>query len=174
MKTLRENNTKTTKDVLLHQILQEISDENKEMNDDPYLDEIIPIPNTRLWKIQKKWQWLLVSVLMISIIYMLFNIDTKSTQSEKQITHNHIYTMPKANQIRKQKVETEPLGSLREEAKNKNSIKRTTAIQTIEKVRIEKNSVKEKEIEVQTATSPKEPKTAREKAKEALFMQMQN
>lgn len=164
MKTLKENNTK---DVLLHQILQEISEENKEINADNYLlDEIIPVPTTKLSKIrkiQKKRQWFFIAFLVVSIMYVLFNTDTLSTQSEVQKSDNDIYAIPKANQITPQKEETALLNVIKEEEVAKNVITKTNPIQIIEK----------KEVKNQTVIAPKEPLTAREKAKEALFMQMQ-
>lgn len=168
MKTLKENNTKVTKDVLLHQIFQEISDENKEINDDGYLDEIIPTPKTKLSKIrelQKKRQWFFIAILVISIIYMLFNMDPQSSQNEEQKINNNIYAIPKANQIVTQKEEIEPLEVKKEEAKNKHIIKKANPIQVIEKSSITKNK---------TVIKTNESQTEREKAKEALFMQMQN
>lgn len=168
MKTLKENNTKVTKDVLLHQIFQEISDENKEINNDSYLDEIIPVPKSRLSKIreiQKKRQWFFIAILVISIIYMLFNLDTQSSQNETQKINNDIYAIPKANQIITQKEEIEPLVVKKEEAKNKNTIKKANLIQVIEKSSITTNN---------TVIKLNKSQTEREKAKEALFMQMQN
>ena len=169
MKTLKETNTK---DVLLHQIFQEISEENKEIDDDGYLDEIIPIPKTRLSKIreiQKKRQWFFIGILVIMIIYVLFNTDTESSQNKEQMTSKDIYAIPKANQIAKQKIESEPLGVLKEETQNQNIIKKTNLIIQV----TEKNSIG-KELQNQTDISPKEPLTEREKAKESLFLQMQN
>ena len=173
LKTLKENSTKATKDVLLHQIFQEISEEDKEINGDNYLlDEIIPVPKTKLSKIremQKKRQWFFIAFLVVSIIYVLFNTDTGSTQSEVQKSNNDIYTIPEANQIIQQEEEPALLNVLKEEAEDQNIITKTNPIQIIEK-----NTIKEKEVKTQTVIKPKEPQTTREKAKEALFMQMQN
>ena len=167
LKTLKENNSKVTKDVLLHQIFQEISEENKEIDGDNYLlDDIIPVPKTKLSKIreiQKKRQWFFIAILLISIIYVLFNTNTGSTQSEVQKSDNDIYAIPKANQIAQQEEETVLLDVLKEEAEDHNIITKTNPIQIIEK----------KEVKTQTVIKLKEPLTAREKAKEALFMQMQ-
>lgn len=161
-----------TKDVLLHQIFQEISDETNEINDDGYLDEIIPIPKTKLSKIreiQKKRQWFFIVFLVISIIYILFNTDAVSTQDEEKKSDNDIYAIPKANQITQQEEEAALLNVLKEETVNQNIPKKTNPIQIIEK-----NSIEEKEVQTQTVIEPKEPQNEREKAKEALFMQMQN
>ena len=162
LKTSKDKNTKMTKDVLLHQIFQEISEENKEIDGDNYLlDDIIPVPKTKLSKVremQKKRQWFFIAILVISIVYVLFNTDTGSTQSEAQKSSNDIYAIPKVNQITQQ-----------EETKQQNIITKTNPIQIIEK-----NNIEEKAVLTQTVTQPKEPLTAREKAKEALFMQMQN
>ncbi len=167
MKTLKENNSKVTKDVLLHQIFQEISEENKEIDGDNYLlDDIIPVPKTKLSKIreiQKKRQWFFIAILLISIIYVLFDTNTGSTQNEVQKSDNDIYAIPKANQIAQQEEETVLLDVLKEEAEDHNIITKTNPIQIIEK----------KEVKTQTVIKPKEPQTAREKAKESLFMQMQ-
>ena len=160
------------KDVLLHQIFQEISDETNDMNDDGYLDEIIPIPKTKLSKIreiQKKRQWFFITFLVVSIIYVLFNTDTGSTQDEVQKNNNDIYAIPKANQITQQKEETLILDVLKEEVENQNIITKTNPIQVIEK-----NSIEEKKVQRQTSIEPKEPQNEREKAKESLFMQMQD
>lgn len=177
LKTLKENNNKVTKDVLLHQIFQEISEENKEIGDDGYLDEIIPIPKTKLSKIreiQKKRQWVFIALLVLSIIYVLFNTESQSTPDEEQMSNTDLYAIPKANQIEKQEAESEPLDVVKEETHNQNIIKKTNPIQVIEKSSVAENSIKEKEVEIQTAISPKEPLTEREKAKESLFLQMQN
>ncbi len=167
MKTLKANDSKVTKDVLLHQIFQEISEENKEINADNYLlDEIMPVPKTKLSKIraiQKKRQWFFIALLVISIIYVLFSTDTGPTQSEVQKSDTDIYTIPKANQITHQEEETALLNVLNEEAEDQNIITKINPIQIIEK----------KEVKTQTVSKLKEPLTAREKAKEALFMQMQ-
>jgi len=145
-----------SKDVLLHQILQEISEEDKEMKGDSYLlDDVIPAPKTKLSKIremQKKRQWFLIAILVISIIYMLFNLDPQSTQSEEQKLDNDMHAIPKANSIEQQ------------EAEDPSIIIEKEPIQITEK----------KEVKIQTVSKPKEPQTSREKAKEALFMQMQN
>jgi len=173
LKTLKDNNTKITKDVLLHQIFQEISEENKEIDGDSYLlDDINPLPKTKLSKIreiQKKRQWFFIALLVVSIIYVLFSTDTGSTQSEVKKNNNDIYDIPKANQINKKKEETALLNVLKEAAKDQNIITETNPIQIIDKIDIE-----EKEIKTQAVMKPKEPLTPREKAKEALFMQMQN
>lgn len=177
LKTLKENNNKVTKDVLLHQIFQEISEENKEIGDDGYLDEIIPIPKTKLSKIreiQKKRQWVFIALLVLSIIYVLFNTESQSTPDEEQMSNTDLYAIPKANQIEKQEAESEPLDVVKEETHNQNIIKKTNPIQVIEKSSVAENSIKEKKVEIQTAISPKEPLTEREKAKESLFLQMQN
>ena len=167
MKTLKEKDTKVTKDVLLHQIFQEISEEDKEINGDNYLlDEMIPVPKTKLSKIreiQKKRQWFFIVFLVVSIMYVLFSTDTGSTESEVQKSNNDIYAIPKANQIIQPEEETSLLNVLKEEPEDKNAITKTNPIQIIEK----------KEVKTQTVIEPKEPQTAREKAKEALFMQMQ-
>ena len=173
MKTLKENDTKVTKDILLHQIFQEISEENKELDGEHYLlDDIIPLPKTKLSKIreiQKKRQWFFIALLVISIIYVLFNTGTDSTQSEAQESNSDIYAIPKANQIDNRKEETTLLNVLKEEAKDQNIITETNPIQVIEK-----NDIEEKVVITQTVPQLKEPLTTREKAKEALFMQMQN
>jgi hypothetical protein len=165
---------KSSKDELLNQILQEINDENNEISDDIYIDKIVPVPKTKLSKIremQKKRQWIVIVILVISIIYLLFNTATESTQREELQTNNDIYTIPNANQRVTQKEEPELLDVLKEEAKNHNIIEETNPIQIIQE-----NPPEEKEVytEVQTVMKVKDPQTAREKAKEALFMQMQN
>lgn len=168
MKNLKEKDTKVTKDVLLHQIFQEISEESKEINGDNYLlDEIIPAPKTKLSKIreiQKKRQWFFIALLVLIIIYVLFSTDTASTQNEVQKSNTDIYTIPKANQITQAKEETALLNVIKEEVEDKTSMQKTKPLQITEK----------KEVKPQTVIKPKKPKTEREKAKEALFMQMQN
>ncbi len=165
MKTLKENNTEVTKDVLLHQIFQEISEENKEIDGENYLlDDIIPIPKTKLSKIreiQKKRQWFFIALLVASIVYVLFTTDMESTQSEVQKSNNDIYAIPKANQIVNRKEETALLGELKEDAESHDIKIKTNPIQILE------------EVKPHAINKPKEPQTTREKAKEALFMQMQ-
>lgn len=172
MKTLKEKDAKVTKDVLLHQIFQEISEEDKEINGDNYLlDEIIPVPKTKLSKIreiQKKRQWFFIALLVISIIYVLFSTDNGSTQNKVQKSNNDIYAIPKANQITQPEEKTALLDEPKEDAKNHDIKIKTNPIQVTEK-----NDIKEKEVQKQTVIKSKEPLTAREKAKEALFMQMQ-
>lgn len=172
LKTLKENDTKVTKDVLLHKIFQEISDEDNDNSDDIHIDKTVPAPKTKLSKIremQKKRQWIVIVLLVISILYLLFNTTTESTQNEKDQTD--IYTIPRANQIVKQKKETVLLDVLKEEAKNDIIIEETNPIQIIQE-----DPLEEKEVytEDQTVMKVKDPQTAREKAKESLFMQMQN
>lgn len=178
VKTLKENEPNVTKDVLLHQIFQEISDENIEINDDPYLDEIIPIPKRKLSKIrkiQKKWQWFFIVVLVICIIYVLF------TQSEEQQPSNDTYTIPKAIQTSRQEKATEPLDVLNDEEKKVDIIIEPNPIQITEESPIVDNHIENKNVEKKsidtkpkTVIKPEKPKSEKEKAKEALLRQMQN
>jgi len=87
VKTLKDTNTKAKKDVLLNQILKEIAEENVEVHNDRYLDEIIPLPKTHLSdirKMQKKRQWFFIVFLMLAIVYVLFDLRKESSVNEKK------------------------------------------------------------------------------------------
>jgi type IV secretory pathway VirB10-like protein len=160
MKNSKENDTKVTKDVLLHSIFQEIADENIENSNGTHIDNISPAPKTKLSKIremQKKRQWILIVILMITIIYVLFYTDIGSTQNKKDQSESDLYTIPKANQIVQIKEEPELPDVSKEEPKKRIFIEVTDPNQPIEKSPLKEEG----------------PKTEREKAKEALLMQMQ-
>lgn len=179
MKTLKENNSKATKDVLLHQIFQEISEENREINHDRYLDEIIPTPKKRklfkLRKIQKKWQGFFIVILIISIFYVLFSTDTQTE------IDNDIYSVPQTKQKIMQVNKTESLDILQEVEKKVDIMIEPNSIQITKESPIADNYIEEKYVEEKsidtkpkTIIKPEKSKSEREKAKEALFRQMQN
>ena len=170
MKTSKENDTKVTKDVLLHSIFQEIADENIENSHGTHIDEVSSTQKTKLSKIremQKKRQWIFIVILLITIFYVLFYTDMGSTQNKKDQSESDIYTIPKANQIVQIKEEPEFPDVLKEEPQlpdvSKKEPKKRIFIEVTDPNQpIEKSPLKEEG-----------PKTEREKAKEALLMQMQ-
>lgn len=177
LKTLKDNNTKITKDVLLHQIFQEISEEDKEINGENYLlDEIAPVPKTKLSKIreiQKKRQWFFIAILVISIIYVLFDTETPSLKNEENKDDTHSYSSSKTNQISHQEEEQ----TSQQDIKKMPKLRKKIHIEVTErKTTLEKPIQKQpQEIVLNLeSTELQQPQSEREKAKEALFMQMQN
>ncbi|MEA2047733.1 MAG: hypothetical protein U9O64_04720 [Campylobacterota bacterium] len=173
MKTIKEEQKKVTKDVLLHQIFEEISEEEKEMHDTGYLDEIIPSPKKSLSKIRKlqaKRQWFFIALLVSAIVYMLFNMKEEPTQSSAPKISNDTYTvqLPQENYTVIKKEKNQPLNLFNQEVKEAPVIQTTTPVQTIAKNRIEEK------VQDNIVLKTEEPQTQREKAKKALLLQMQN
>lgn len=156
-----KNNKQVPKDVLLHQILQEIEDEDKALNGDGYLDEIIPMPKTELSKIreiQKIRQWFFILLIMGSIVYFLF--DTESTSDEEQKSKQPPVTIPKDNKIVKTDVKNKTITPGPKQI-----------IETVPILLKHSDNIKKPEIK-QLITHPTQ--TAREKAIEALRLQLDN
>lgn len=160
MKTSNKHDNRFTKDVLLHQIFQEISDENRKSPHDTHIDDLVPDPNTKLSnsrKVLKKREWFFIVFFMIGIIYLWFNIVTEPTQPDEDRTKNDIYTTSKTDQIVQKKEDTRLPDVLKEKSKNHLVIEETDNIQIVQ----------------ESSPEVEDPKTEREKAKEALLIQMQ-
>lgn len=173
MKNIKEEQTKVTKDLLLHQIFEEISKEEKELYDTTYLDEIIPSPQQSLPKIRKiqaKRQWFFIALLVTGIMYMLFNMKVEPQQSAIQNISHDDYTvqLPQENYTVTEKEKNKPLNLFNQASKEAAMSQTTTLPQTIEKKPLEEKAEDDSTLKVD------KPQTQREKAKKALLLQMQN
>lgn len=164
MKTLKKNSDHTSKDVLLHQIFDEISEEYKEVNGDGYLDEIIPLPQEGLSKIRNMQairQWFFIALLSTAIIYVL--VDTGSDTDEKQtevpkVAQDKVMT-PKINQMIKSEL---------------NLVE--APIESVDKAGTPEKNIATRKNNVPAAKvlAAKSPKTPREEALQSLRLQLEN
>lgn len=166
LKTLKRNRNTTSKDVLLHQIFDEISEEYKEVNGDGYLDEIIPLPQQELSKmrnIQAIRQWFFIALLSTAIIYVLFDTGPEESKTEEQKVTQNNHTLPKINQIIKKDLEAIPVPTV-------------ALIETIDTPKIPAKDMPTLKIEEipQKVIPIAEPQTAREKAKALLRLQLES
>jgi len=164
VKTLKENSNHTSKDVLLHQIFDEISEEYKEVNGDGYLDEIIPLPQEGLSKIRNMQairQWFFIALLSTAIIYVLFNTGTSTDESQTEVhkvVQDHVVTH-KIDQLIKSELNPEQA-----------PMKRLDKTRTPEK----NIDTRRNEVPAPKVLAVKNPKTPREAAIHSLRLQLEN
>ena len=158
MKTTKENDNRFTKDVLLHQIFQEISDENTQNPQSAPIDNLIHTPKKTSSTKGGFLKWIFIIIFITGIIYLWFYTVTEVTQDKEVQTKRDSYTTPKTHQIVQPKEEIELPKVLKEESKNTHSIEETDSIQ----------------LKIETPPKIEDQKSEREKAKEALLIQMQN
>ncbi len=164
LKTLKANSNNTSKDVLLHQIFDEISEEYKEVNGDGYLDEIIPLPQQELSKIretQKIRQWIFITFLSIAIIYVLFATGAEKNEEEDQKVVLDRYTVPEVKKTVKKEVKESPLPIL-----SPSQIMDTPNTPQTNSTTLKIEEMLPKVVPVPT------PQTPREKAKALLRLQL--
>ncbi len=167
---MKPQQDKFVKDKLLNEIFQEIADENAATDNTAYPKE----KNTNNRKklsikrnIQKTRQRIIIAILLILIIFVLFNPNDETSDMNILDDKKSMYNIPKANQI---PIEVE-------ERKDKKEIlaKEEPMIKISESVpMLDTKSIPEPTIENTKVLTVEEPKTAREKAKEILMKQMQN
>ena len=157
MKNSKNNDNRFTKDVLLHQIFQEISDENKENSPSTLVDDLISTPDPQPAKKGSFLRWIFIIIFLIGIAYIWFYTisevtdQKKSTPISEQLTSN-------TDQNIQQKEENKPQANLKEEDKTHHVIDMTEVIQTKEEVPL----------------TIEDTRSEREKAKDTLLLQMQN
>ena len=148
MKTSKENDNRFTKDVLLRQIFQEISDENRENSHSTPVDDLIDTHEKTSSKRGRFLKWIFFIIFATGIVYVWFYTVTEVTQTKEVPTKSESYSAPATEQTVQPK--EKPTKTL--------SLDETDTIQ----------------FAVETPPQIEDPKTEREKAKEALFLQMQN
>ena|GEM_PF-5300451 len=161
MKTTNENDNRFTRDVLLRQIFQEISDENRENSPSISMDDLIPTPEKRSPKRNRVLLWIFIIIFVTGITYLWFYTVTEVTQEKEVQTKNDSTPTPQPDQI-KQIVEEKEVIELPEVVKKKP--KKHIIIEVTDPNDPIDESLLKDEV----------PKTEREKAKEALMLQMQN
>lgn len=149
MKTSNQNDDRFTKDILLRQIFQEISEESKEESHISSVDDLIPTREKTSSKRGNSSKWIYILIFVIGLIYIWFYTLTEVTQSHKA---------PKTDPVVEQNKVTENLEISKEPFKNTHSIEESDTIRLI----------------METPVEIEDTRTEREKAKEALMMQMQN
>ena len=157
MKTSKQNDTKVTKDVLLHSIFQEIADENRETSQSTAMDDLIPKPEKTSSKKGAFLNWIFIVIVVTGIGYLWFYTVTEVTQDKEVQIKSDSHTAPTTDQIVQIKEEPELPDVLKEKPKKLLVIEVTDPNQPIEKSPLKEEG----------------PKTEREKAKEALLLQMQ-
>ena len=156
MKTSKENDNRFTKDVLLHQIIEEISNEHETAT--AQSDDLISIPKTTSPKKSGFLKWVFFLILVVGITYLWFYTVTEVTQSNDiQIKSEH-NTPNITEQIIPQKDVAKLPNILKEESKNTHALGETGTIQ----------------LTIETSPEIEDPTTERIKAKEALLQQMKN
>lgn len=170
---MKPQQDKFVKDKLLNQIFQEIADENTETDETPYQEEKKPDYSKKLSRkktIQKIRQRIIIVLLVILIIFVLFNSNEETNDMDILNDKKSMYSIPKANQISTESEETKI------KAENKEvSVKEEPPIKIPESAPIaDTKSIPEATTENEKVLTIKEPKTARENAKDILMQQMQN
>ena len=159
MKTSKDNDKRFIQDVLLRQIFQEISDENRENSHSTLInDSITTTPEKTSSKRGTFLKWPFIIIFIIGIIYLWFYTLTEVIQDKEVQTKSHNYSPPKIDQEVQQKEMAKLPDVLEEEPKNTHTVEETGSIELI----------------VKTPPETEDPKTEREKAKEVLLLQMQN
>ena len=170
---MKPQQDKFVKDKLLKQIFQEIAEENAEIGEPPYQEEKSPDYSKTLSKkrnIQKIRQRVIIAMLLILIIFVLFNPNDETSDHEIHDSKKNMYNIPIANQI-----PTEAEKSEIEKENKEVLVKEKPLIKISEKKpMVNTKIIPEAPIESAKTLTVEEPKTAREKAKDILMQQMQN
>jgi len=155
VKTSNDNENRFTKDVLLRQIFQEISDENSQGTP---TDDLMTTPEKSTSQKNSFLKWIFIVIFLTGILYLWFYTVTEVTQeSEVQIASENS-TEPKTEQLEQAKEVVHLPEVVKEKPKKRIVIEVTDPNQPIEGPPLK--------TEV--------PRTERERAKEALMLQMQN
>lgn len=144
VKTSNPNDNRFTKDILLRQIFQEISDEHKTNS----IDDLIPNPEKTAPKKSGFLKWIFIIIFLLSVFSLWFYTVTEVTQQEEAANKAETYTLP----------QNDPTIQPQEEPEKREMIEESDTIQ----------------LSVETPAVIEDSKTEREKAKEALLLQMQN
>ncbi len=158
MKTTKENDNRFTKDVLLRQIFEEISNENKENSKSTLINDLISTHEKASSKKSSFLKWLFIIIFVTSVSYLWFYTVTEVTQNNEVQTMSDSHTVPKSDQIEQQKEMIKLQDILKEESKNTHNIEETDSLQ----------------LTIVTPPKIEDQKSEREKAKEVLLIQMQN
>ena len=151
MKTSNPNDNRFTKDILLRQIFQEISDEHKTNS----IDDLIPNPEKTAPKKSGFLKWIFIIIFLLGVFSLWFYTVTEVTHQEEAANKGETYTLPQNDpNIQPQEVPE----VTKEEPEKREMIEESDTIQ----------------LSVETPAVIEDSKTEREKAKEALFLQMQN
>jgi len=165
---LKAQQDKFVKDKLLNEILQEIADENDETGKTSSQEEKNPYSNKKLSKkknIQKTRQRVIIALLVILIIFVLFNPNEETSDMNILDDKKSMYSIPIANQIPAED----------EQDKKEILAKEEPMIKISESApKIDTKSIPEPTTEDTKVLTVEEPKTTREKAKDLLMQQMQN
>ena len=184
---MKKQQDKFVKDQLLNEIFQEIADENAEADNTGYQEEKSIDHSKKLARkklIQKIRQRVIIAVLVVLILFVLFNPNDDTSDLDIIDSKTNMYSVPKANQIsvEEEQREIKEAQKAQEEEKERQEKKELAKKELIGKEPIIK--ISEKETIVETKIIPEadtkktqhvqEPKTAREKAKNQLMQQMQH
>ena len=157
MKTSNQNDNRFTKDVLLRQIFQEISDETRENSPDTSVDDLIHTPENTSSKKSAFLKWIFILIFLIGLIFIWFYTITEVTDHKEVPTKRDNSVVLQTDEI-VQKEETKIPNLLKVEPKKSLTLEETDTIQLI----------------VETPQQIEDPRTEREKAKEDLLLQMRN
>ena len=157
MKTSNQNDNRFTKDVLLRQIFQEISDEHEANSPSTPVDDLISTPDPKPAKKGAFLRWIFIIIFLIGIAYVWFYTITEVTDQKKSTTISE-QIVSKTDQNIQKKEESKPQAALKEEDENHHVIDITEVIQTEDEV----------------PPTIEDTRSERERAKEALLLQMQN
>ena len=170
---MKPQQDKFVKDKLLNEIFQEIADENAGTDDTGYHEEDSMDYRKKLSKkrnIQKIRQRVIIAMLVILIIFVLFNPNDETSDHEIHDTKENMYSIPIANQIPTEAEEAEI-----EEENKEVLLKEEPLIKISESVPMaDTKSIPEPTTENTKVLTVEEPKTTREKAKDLLMEQMQH
>ena len=156
MRTSNDNENRFTKDVLLRQIFQEISDENSQGTP---MDDLMTSAEKSTSQKNSFLKWIFIVIFLTGILYLWFYTVTEVTQENEVLIASENSTESKTEQI-EQETEVNELPDLpKEEPKKRIVIEVTDPSQPMK----EESSLK-----------AEGPRTERERAKEALMLQMQN
>ena len=157
MKTSNQNDNRFTKDVLLRQIFQEISDEHNANSPGTPVDDLISTPDPKPAKKGGFLKWVFIIIFLIGIAYVWFFTITEVTDQKVSLENNEQVTSKTDLTIQRKK-EIIPQAVLQEETETHHVIDMTKDIKT----------------ENEVPQTIEDTRSEREKAKEALFLQMQN
>lgn len=170
---MKPQQDKFVKDKLLKQIFQEIAEENAEIGEPPYQEEKSPDYSKKLSKkrnIQKIRQRVIIAMLVILIIFVLFNPNDETSNMNILDDKKSMYSIPITNQI-----PTEDKQTKIEKDKKEVLAKEEPMIKISESAAmVDTKNIPEPTTENTKVLTMEEPKTAREKAKDILMEQMQN
>lgn len=177
-KILKPQQDKFVKDKLLHEIFQEIADENAEAGSTGYQEEKNIDYSKQLSKkrtIQKIRQRIIIAMLVILIIFVLFSPNDEADSTDLLDSKQSMYSIPKANQITTEEEQRETDEAGKEALVKEVLAKEEPMIKTSETKMMPDTKIIPK---VNTRNTPipnvQEPRTEREKAKALLRQQLQN